>query len=109
HQSIDIGGGPGPQHRRARPDRVRLEHFEPRVEIVERALTNGARGFAGSLDVAELAQRIASRRNELALELPQIDLKLLVMEARACAFLEMNRRDLHQASPASTSATCSTR
>src|SRR5215470_8020691 len=49
-------------------------------------------------------------RDELALDLPEVVLQLRVGHVVVGALLEVHRRDLHlQLSPASTSATCSTR
>jgi hypothetical protein len=59
HVPVDVGRRLGPEDRRAARSRVALEHLQPDVEVVERALADRARSFAGCLEVVQLDQRFA--------------------------------------------------
>src|SRR6185312_163075 len=84
------------------------------------ALADRAGGFARALEIVQLDDGRAARRDEAALELLQVELELRVVQLLVRALLEMDGCQLHErqgsspartsaSSPARTSATCSTR
>ena len=95
HVPVDVGRRLGPEDRGAARSRVALEHLQPDVEVVERALADRARGLARRLEVVELDQRFAPLGDEFTLDLLQVALQLGVAHVVVRAFLEVHRGDLH--------------
>src|SRR6185436_1643984 len=85
---VDVVGGRGPQDGGAPRACARLEGLEPDVEVVERALADGARRVARRLEVVELDDRRAALVDELALDLRKVALQPRVAELVVRARLE---------------------
>ena len=90
HQRVDLGGGLRPQDGGAARGGVLLEHLQPDVEIVERAIADRLAGVARAFEVVELDQRRPPLRYELALHPLQVVLEKRVVQLDVRALLEVH-------------------